>query len=182
MAVTTAANFDLFNEAYSKPDPCRCPSCKGAGFHSSQELQGDPPMTGWVTVSEPCDRCIGHELCPGCMSPIELSFDLSAFSSPETQHALPLQVFQLQSPPQSGWIYDNRVETKWRTVTVIPMRLDIEDIMSGIPHDGFTCLVCGWTRDFPLTSSDYPEWDGVWSDEDDGSGWYQRPIPDEFQP
>lgn len=171
------ADFDHFNKTYSQVDPCRCPSCRGAGYHSSQELQGDPPMTGWVTVTEPCDRCIGHELCPGCMSPIALSFDPSGFSPPDTAPS---------NPTMTGVMYQwDYVRSDWATFQInVPTYLTFEDIMSGFPHNGFTCLVCGWTRDFVLTSPDYLEWDEVdWGEgEDDGDGWHQRPIPDEFQP
>lgn len=46
-----------------------CGVCSGRGGTISGEMQGDPPMTGYIEWFEPCGDCIDKGLCPGCSRP-----------------------------------------------------------------------------------------------------------------
>ena len=95
-------NLTIFNEAYT-PVNDGCDTCSCAGGFVSSELQGDPPMTGLVYYFEPCNDCIGQELCPGCLSPLSLSFDLSAFDYSDALGNMPFEGFTCLV---CGWVYD----------------------------------------------------------------------------
>lgn len=73
------ADFAIFNATYGQPnDHVPCTDCRTTGGNWVTERIGDPPMTGYESFWEPCAACICNGVCPGCASPLALSFDLSA--------------------------------------------------------------------------------------------------------
>lgn len=132
------ASFDNYNAHYhTHTDPANyagCLTCSKAGGFVTGEMQGDPPMTGYVEFFEPCDDCICNALCPGCMRPLELSFDLSAFSS--TDNGAP-----------EVYTDDHGNEYTIPYIASGARTFDYDDALSYMPFDGFTCLVCGWQYD-----------------------------------
>lgn len=119
---TWRADYTALNAAYHReydPDDT-CIACNGVGGHSSQELQGDGAWTGWINTFEACPDCICAEKCPGCMQPLSLSFDQSAFST-ETRLA------------PAGFTYE--------------VGFSYQDALTAMPFEGFMCLVCGWQFD-----------------------------------
>lgn len=123
------ANFDLFNEAYGEPAQDCCPDCIGKAGTITWEYQGDPPMGGMVTFFEACDSCIGQELCPGCMQPLALSFDVSAFE------------------PQSYKLVNNHIAKAFIRYEPSYLSFSYEDALSNMPTASFECLVCSWQYD-----------------------------------
>lgn len=109
------ANFDIFNQTYSSEFWDCCPKCLGSGGFVGYEYQGDYPQGGMVDTFAVCEGCIGQELCPGCMQPLALSFDVSAFYAPDHYH----------SPTSSSWIWE----------------YSFEQALGDMPTDSFICLV-----------------------------------------
>ena len=127
------ANFDIFNRTYG-PIGDSCPDCSGTSGYFTHEYQGDFPMGGMVMFFEPCPTCLGQELCPGCMQPLALSFDVSAFSTDE---------IPTYTVSWSDKIY--------------PLHLySYEDATGELPTNSFICLVCDWAYD-PDRHYDYDE-------------------------
>lgn len=120
------ANFDIFNATYSDLVGTDCATCSGSGGFVGYEYQGDPPMGGMVNTFTTCENCIGQELCPGCMQPLALSFDVSAFSEAENT-------------------------TKYKMVignnSVAWPMYSYETVLCSMPTDSFICLVCDWQYD-----------------------------------
>lgn len=144
----TRVDFTEFNKVYALISD-GCDHCHSAGGFVSSELQGDPPMTGLVYFFEPCDSCIGQELCPGCLSPLSLSFDLSAFESVTTLH-------------QSQYYPD----TVWADTT-----FSYEAALGNLPCEGFTCLVCGWQYDPSRYDDQGYDYDIDYDDDPDQQVW-----------
>lgn len=123
------ANFDLLNAAYhDAANHDTCSTCYAAGGFITSEYQGDPPMGGTVDFFAACDTCLGSELCPGCMQPLALSFDLSAFEA------------------TTEWVAYNNPHYA-TNMGYLKRTFDYEDAISKLPFEGFTCLVCGWQYD-----------------------------------
>lgn len=132
------ANFAIFNATYNSIDQTTCGTCKGAGGFISGEMQGDGYMTSWVETFEPCNECIGAELCPGCMQSLALSFDLSAFES------------------KTEWIaYHNPYYAT--NLGYLLRTFDYADAICAMPFVGFTCLCCGWQYDPARHNDQYDE-------------------------
>lgn len=113
------ANFDIFNRTYG-PIPDCCASCLGTSGWVGYEYQGDPPMGGMVNTFSTCETCIGSGLCPGCMQPLALSFDASAFYAASDND---LDIFYYRSYFTSNYA------------------------LCLMPTNSFVCLVCGWQYD-----------------------------------
>lgn len=132
------ANFNVFNRTYA-PIQDGCYTCKASGGFISGEMQGDEHMIGWVESFESCNDCIGAELCPGCMQPLALSFDLSAFDA------------------KIEWIaYDNPYYAT--NLGYLSRTFDYEDAICAMPFVGFTCLCCGWQYDVERHNDNEPEY------------------------
>lgn len=70
--------YSPYDLAYNTPEfRDTCGECHGVGGTITGEMQGDGHMTGYIEMLEPCGTCLAQELCPGCMFPLWLSFDLS---------------------------------------------------------------------------------------------------------
>lgn len=104
-------NFAMFNAIYFPQGILRayCTECSGTGHISTTELQGDPPMTGWVTFSEPCNACIGGGACPNCASELEYSFDTSAIELSDALAVMPFAGFTCLC---CGWTYDPNADDR----------------------------------------------------------------------
>lgn len=128
------ANFDAFNRAYT-PIQDGCARCSTASGFDSTELQGDENMTAQVHIFTPCPDCLGAELCPGCLSPLALSFDQSAMPD-VTMPNIP----------------------DYETGTATYYTIDTYQYAIGaMPFEGFTCLVCGWQCDPDRFADQYDE-------------------------
>lgn len=149
MSTLPYANFGIFNRIYA-PIPDGCNTCHGTGGFIITAYQGDPPQGGLVYFFESCNDCIGSELCPGCMQPLALSFDLSAFES---------KVIHVNAQPERYlFAYDTNT-------------FSYEQTLQLIPFEGFTCICCGWQYDPNINGNDYDK-----PDYDDGD--YDYPALD----
>ncbi len=127
-SVLSYANFEIFNATYGDAEHDTCYTCSGTGGFVTGEMQGDEHMTGWVETFDSCSDCIGATLCPGCMQPLSLSFDLSAFEATTT------------------WVaYDNPYYAT--NLGYLKRTFDYEDALSAMPFEDFICLCCGWQYD-----------------------------------
>lgn len=128
------ADFSIYGETYYGFGQDTCASCNGVGGHSSPRGNG----LGFTT----CLDCIDVDKCPGCLQPLALSFDQSAFGQHE--YALtPIRLTMLQ---------------------VLVTSFGYEDALAAMPFGGFTCLVCGWQydpqREIDADSDTYQAYDG----------------------
>jgi hypothetical protein len=97
-------------------------------------------MDGMVNTFDVCNDCIGDEKCPGCMQPLSLSFDLSAFES------------------KTIWIaYDNPYYAT--NLGYLFRTFDYEDALGAMPFEGFVCSCCGWSYDPDRHYENEPDYD-----------------------
>jgi hypothetical protein len=139
LSLLPLADFTIFNETYT-PSTDGCYTCNASGGFVGSEYQGDPPMDGMVNTFDVCNECIGDEKCPGCMQPLALSFDLSAFES------------------KTEWIaYDNPYYAT--NLGYLLRTFDYEDALEAMPFEGFVCSCCGWSYDPDRHYDNEPDYD-----------------------